>query len=75
MCCLAPRRGVRFDSLVFRFPQDLSASSGEEFGLATQRIKDAHLEGIDLSSWQVALCGAEPVHHEGGVWVVLVLPR
>jgi acyl-CoA synthetase (AMP-forming)/AMP-acid ligase II len=31
------------------------------YGLCTSRIKDHELEGIDLSSWRIAGCGAEPI--------------
>src|SRR5207249_3798606 len=32
------------------------------YDLAVRRVKDADLEGLDLSSWRVAGCGAEPIH-------------
>jgi fatty-acyl-CoA synthase len=32
------------------------------YDLAVRRIRDADLEGLDLSCWRVAGCGAEPVH-------------
>jgi fatty-acyl-CoA synthase len=32
------------------------------YDLAVRRIRDADLQGLDLSSWRVAGCGAEPVH-------------
>ncbi len=31
------------------------------YGLSVDKITDDQLEGVDLSSWWVALCGAEPV--------------
>jgi acyl-CoA synthetase (AMP-forming)/AMP-acid ligase II len=31
------------------------------YALATERIRDEELDGVDLSSWEVALCGAETV--------------
>src|SRR5262249_21243172 len=30
--------------------------------LCVRRIKDRDLEGLDLSSWRIAGCGAEPIH-------------
>ena len=39
----------------------ISPSPTFGYGLAHQRIADADLEGVDLSSWQFALCGAETV--------------
>jgi len=40
-----------------------TASAAPSFGysLCLHRIKDAELEGVDLSSWRIALNGAEPV--------------
>ncbi|MFO0736327.1 MAG: fatty acyl-AMP ligase [Labilithrix sp.] len=34
------------------------------FALCMKRIKDRELEGIDLSTWRVAGCGAEPIRPE-----------
>jgi acyl-CoA synthetase (AMP-forming)/AMP-acid ligase II len=31
------------------------------YGLAVRRIRDEELDGVDLSPWRLALCGAEPV--------------
>lgn len=31
------------------------------YTLCTQRIKDSDMAGCDLSAWQLALCGAEPI--------------
>src|SRR5258708_6821072 len=40
-----------------------TASAAPSFGnsLCAHRIKDAELDGVDLSSWRIALNGAEPV--------------
>jgi len=42
----------------------LSPAPNFAFGLALRKISDDQLEGVDLSSWRVALCGAEPVAAE-----------
>ncbi|MGB1016237.1 MAG: fatty acyl-AMP ligase, partial [Nannocystaceae bacterium] len=34
------------------------------YGLATQRVKPAELEGVDMSSLRVAGCGAEPIQYD-----------
>ena len=34
------------------------------YGLCTRRIRDRYLEGLDLSTWRVAGCGAEPIRRE-----------
>jgi len=39
----------------------LSAAPNFAFELCQKRIKDADIEGLDLSSWRVAANGAEPV--------------
>jgi acyl-CoA synthetase (AMP-forming)/AMP-acid ligase II len=39
----------------------ISVAPNFAYGLAVDKIKDSQIEGIDLSSWRVALCGAEPV--------------
>lgn len=31
------------------------------YSFAARRVKDADLAGVDLSSWRVAMCGAEPI--------------
>jgi acyl-CoA synthetase (AMP-forming)/AMP-acid ligase II len=31
------------------------------FSFATRRIKDVDLQAVDLKSWRVAMCGAEPI--------------
>ncbi len=40
----------------------LSVAPNFAYGLCTARITDEQLEGLDLSNWGVAICGAEPVH-------------
>jgi len=39
----------------------ISPAPNFAYSLCTQRIKDAELEGVDLSCWKMALNGAEPV--------------
>nr|UXE45712.1 4-hydroxyphenylalkanoate adenylyltransferase [uncultured bacterium] len=38
-----------------------SAAPNFAYGLCVKRISDGELEGVDLSHWRIALCGAEPV--------------
>ncbi|MEE2829699.1 MAG: fatty acyl-AMP ligase [Myxococcota bacterium] len=40
----------------------VSVAPNFAFGLTERRVKEDQLEGLDLSCWSVALCGAEPVH-------------
>lgn len=39
----------------------LSVGPSFAYGLCVDRVKDRELEGVDLSTWEVALCGAEAV--------------
>lgn len=39
----------------------ISFSPNFGYGLCAKRVKDAELEGLDLSAWRVAGCGAEPI--------------
>jgi acyl-CoA synthetase (AMP-forming)/AMP-acid ligase II len=44
-----------------RYRGNGSTAPNFAYQLLATRMSDAELEGLDLSSWQVALCGAEPV--------------
>jgi acyl-CoA synthetase (AMP-forming)/AMP-acid ligase II len=46
---------------ISRFRATLSPAPNFAFGLCVERVRDDELRGVDLSSWRVALCGAEPV--------------
>ncbi len=46
---------------ISRYRATVSAAPDFGYALATARIADDELEGVDLSSWRVALDGAEPV--------------
>ncbi|MGW1373618.1 fatty acyl-AMP ligase [Streptomyces sp. NPDC002446] len=39
----------------------VSAAPNFAYGYVTARVRDEELDGVDLSSWRVALCGAEPI--------------
>mgnify|MGYP001559701737 CR=1 FL=1 len=39
----------------------ISTAPNFAYALATQRIRDEEMVGVDLSGWEVALCGAETV--------------
>ena len=39
----------------------ISVAPNFAFGLCVDKITDDQLEGVDLSSWRIVLCGAEPV--------------
>ncbi len=46
---------------ISRFRATLSPAPNFAYGLCVDKIRDRELEGVDLSSWRVALHGAEPV--------------
>lgn len=39
----------------------ISVAPNFAYGLCLEKIRDEEMEGVDLSAWRVALCGAEPV--------------
>jgi fatty-acyl-CoA synthase len=39
----------------------ISPAPNFAYGLCVKRVKDEDLAGVDLSSWRLALCGAEPI--------------
>jgi acyl-CoA synthetase (AMP-forming)/AMP-acid ligase II len=46
---------------VSRYAATISVAPNFAYSLCVDKITDDQLEGVDLSSWRVALCGAEPV--------------
>lgn len=40
----------------------VAAAPNFAYGYCATRVRDDDLEGVDLSSWRLALCGAEPIH-------------
>jgi acyl-CoA synthetase (AMP-forming)/AMP-acid ligase II len=49
---------------ISRYRATVSPAPNFAYGLCVDRIRDEDLEGVDLSSWRVALNGAEPVAPE-----------
>src|SRR5262249_11923220 len=45
-----------------RYRGPISLAPNFAYELCLRRVKDAELDGLDLSSWRVAGCGAEPIH-------------
>ncbi len=46
------------------FRGTISAGPNFAYRLCTQRIASAAIEGLDLRSWRLAICGAETIHPE-----------
>jgi acyl-CoA synthetase (AMP-forming)/AMP-acid ligase II len=46
---------------ISRYRATVSPAPNFAYGLCVEKIRDEEMEGVDLSSWKVALNGAEPV--------------
>jgi fatty-acyl-CoA synthase len=46
---------------ISRYHATVSVAPNFGYGLCAEKIRDEELEGVDLSSWRIALNGAEPV--------------
>ena len=44
-----------------RYRSVISAAPDFAYGLCTAKVKDAEMEGVDLSGWRIAFNGAEPI--------------
>lgn len=53
-----PERWLR---IVSRFGVTVSGGPNFMYDLAARAVQDEQIEGVDLSSWRVAFCGAEPI--------------
>ena len=56
------RRPVEWLRAISRHRGTISFAPNFGFDLCVRRVKDSDLTGLDLSSWRVAGCGAEPIH-------------
>jgi len=66
-CVLLPpqtfvKRPAEWLRALTRHGGTISFAPSFAYDLCVRRIKDADLEGLDLSRWRVAGCGAEPIH-------------
>jgi amino acid adenylation domain-containing protein len=57
-------RPVRWLETISRHRATISGGPDFAYRLCLERVKDAQLQGLDLSSWRVAYTGAEPVRHD-----------
>jgi aryl carrier-like protein len=55
------RRPVEWLRAIDRFGADTSGAPDFGYALCARKVTDAELEGLDLSRWKLAYCGAEPV--------------
>ncbi len=58
------RRPVEWLRLISEHKASLSFAPNFAYALCAARVKDNELEGIDLRSWRVAGCGAEPIQYK-----------
>ncbi|MBK6518110.1 MAG: fatty acyl-AMP ligase [Polyangiaceae bacterium] len=58
------KRPIRWLEQMSRQKGTISFGPNFAYALCNKRIKDSELEGLDLSSWRVAGCGAEPIRAE-----------
>src|SRR5262249_4439176 len=56
------KRPVDWLRAISRHRGTISFAPNFAYDLAARRVKDTDLEDLDLSSWRVAGCGAEPIH-------------
>ena len=58
------KRPVSWFQAITRHKGSIAYAPNFAYALCIKRIKAAELEGIDLSTWRVAGCGAEPIRPE-----------
>jgi len=58
------KRPVSWFQVITRHKGTIAYAPNFAFALCVKRIRERDLEGIDLSSWRVAGCGAEPIRPE-----------
>jgi fatty-acyl-CoA synthase len=58
------KRPARWIEAVSQYKGTISFGPNFAYALAVKRIKESEMEGLDLSSWRVAGCGAEPIRAE-----------
>jgi fatty-acyl-CoA synthase len=56
------RRPVEWLRAITRHRGTISFAPNFAYDLSVRRIKEKEMAGLDLSSWRVAGCGAEPIH-------------
>jgi fatty-acyl-CoA synthase len=56
------KRPVEWLRAITRHRATVSFAPNFAYDLSVRRVKDREMIGLDLSSWRVAGCGAEPIH-------------
>lgn len=58
------QRPIRWLQAITRFQATLSAAPNFAYDLCVRKIKPEQREQLDLSTWEVAVNGAEPIYHK-----------
>ena len=58
------KRPARWLEAISRYRGSISFGPNFAYALCVKRIKDSEVQDLDLSSWRVAGCGAEPIRAE-----------
>ena len=58
------KRPVRWLDMMSRHRANISFGPNFAYALCVKRIKEHEIQGLDLSAWHVAGCGAEPIRAE-----------
>jgi fatty-acyl-CoA synthase len=56
------KRPVEWLRAISRYRATVSFAPNFAYDLCARRVKDREIDGLDLSSWRIAGCGAEPIH-------------
>ena len=56
------KRPAEWLKAISKYRGTVSYGPNFAYDLTARRVKDRDLEGLDLSSWRIAGCGAEPIH-------------
>jgi len=56
------RRPKEWLKAMSRYRGSASAAPNFAYSLCVKKVKDRDLAGVDLSSWRIAFCGAEPIN-------------
>jgi fatty-acyl-CoA synthase len=56
------KRPIEWLRAISRYRGTVSFAPNFAYDLAVRRVKDTDLAELDLSSWRIAGCGAEPIH-------------
>ncbi len=58
------QRPVRWLKAISRYKANISGAPNFAYQLCLEKISEEHKQELDLSSWRVAFCGAEPIRPE-----------